>query len=155
VLKLGKSSHHIHAKYKEMRKALQKKGKLKRLKAIKHRESNIIRNINHRTTTALIRYAKKLKGGAVLEDLKHIRKTAGTRKKQRYSLNSWSFYQQQLMLEYKAKKYGAPLFYVEPQYTPKRRSCCGHTGSANRNRKLSNARNAEKSRMLMQTQVST
>lgn len=132
VLKLGKECHHIHDKYKEIRRQLGKKGKLKKLKSIKQRERNIIKNINHQITTALVNHAREMKGGLVLEDLKQIRQTAKSRRDNRYSLNSWSYYQQQLMLEYKAKKYGVPIFYVAPQYTSQRCSICGHIESTNR-----------------------
>lgn len=136
VLKLGKECHHIHNKYSKMRRQLQHKGKLKRLSQIKRRESNIIKNINHQTTSSLIQYARQMKGGIVLERLQGIRRTARTRQKQRYSLNSWSFYQQEMMIEYKAKKYGVPIFYVEPQYTSQRCSNCGYIDEANRNGNL-------------------
>jgi len=118
VLKFGKSCNHIHKKYKDIRKNLQKKGRLKKLKKIKNRENRI------------------MKGGIVLEKLDEIRKTAKTRRKQRYSLNSWSFYQQQRMIEYKSKKLGVPVFYIEPQYTSQRCSRCGHIENANRNGNL-------------------
>ena len=65
-----------------------------------------------------------------------IRKTAKTRKKQRYSLNSWSFYQLQSMIEYKSKKFGVPVVYVEPQYTSQRCSRCGHIEAKNRKQKV-------------------
>jgi len=132
VLKLGKSCNHIHHKYKNIRRNLQRKGKYKKIKSIKHREGNIIKNINHQISKALINYALKVKGGLVLERLKDIRKTAKTRKKQKYSLNSWSFYQLGQMIEYKAKKQGIPVFYIEPQYTSQRCSYCGHIEKANR-----------------------
>lgn len=136
VLKLGKSCNHIHKKYKNIRRFLQKKGKYKKVKSIKNRESNIIKNINHQISKKLIDYALNVKGGLVLENLKDIRKTAKTRRKQRYSLNSWSFYQLAQMIEYKSKKQGIPIFYVEPQYTSQRCSCCGHIEKANRNLNL-------------------
>jgi len=132
VLKLGKQCDHIHKKYKNIRKKLQRKRKFKKLKQIKDRESRIIKDINHKTTTALVNYARKVKGALVLEKLEGIRQTAKTRKHQRYSLNSWSFYQQQMMIEYKAKKHGVPVFYVEPQYTSQRCSRCGHIEKTNR-----------------------
>ena len=69
-------------------------------------------------------------------DLKSIRKTAKSRRKNRYTLNSWSFYQLQMMIEYKAKKLGIPIFYVEPQYTSQRCSDCGHIEKTNRKGKL-------------------
>lgn len=136
VLKLGKSCNHIHKKYKGIRRNLQRKGKYKEVKSIRNRESNIIKNINHQISTNLIDYALKVKGGLVLENLKDIRKTAKTRKKQRYLLNSWSFYQLAQMIEYKSKKQGIPIFYVEPQYTSQRCSKCGHIDRANRNKNL-------------------
>lgn len=132
VLKLGKSCSHIHQKYNSMKKCLQKMGKLKKVKAITSRESRIVKDINHKITKALVLFARGNDACLVLEDLKEIRKTAKTRKKQRYSFHSWSFYQQKAMIEYKAKKYGVSVHYVEPQYTSQRCSHCGHIEQANR-----------------------
>lgn len=136
VLKLGKECNHIHQKYKNIRKTLQKKGKFGVLKKIKSRESRIVKNINHQISKKLVIDAQKSKAIIVLEGLKDIRRTAKTRKKQRYSLNSWSFYQLQNMIEYKSKKYGVSVAYVEPQYTSQRCSRCGHIDSNNRKAKL-------------------
>lgn len=135
VLKLGKECNHIHRKYKKIRKTLQKKGKYRLVKKIKNRESRIIRNINHQISKKLIETAKNSKAIIVLEGLKDIRRTAKTRRKQRYSLNSWSFYQLQNMIEYKSKKYGISVAYVEPQYTSQRCSRCGHIEANNRKAK--------------------
>jgi IS605 OrfB family transposase len=132
ILKLGKSCNHIHHKYKNMRRSLQKQGKLKKVKAIKNRESRIVRDINHKTTTALMQFAQENNACIVMEDLKEIRQTAKCRKKQRYSLHSWSFYQQMQMIEYKAKKFGVEVHFVAPQYTSQRCSICGHIEPANR-----------------------
>lgn len=132
VLKLGKECQHVHLKYKHMRKALQKKGKFSPLKKIKHRESNIIRSINHQISKRLVDEARSNNAVIVLEELKDIRRTARTRRKQRYSLNSWSFCQLGSMIEYKSKKYGVPIAYIAPQYTSQRCSRCGHIEAKNR-----------------------
>jgi len=135
-LKLGKSCKHIHNKYKEIRRSLGKKKKLKKLKSIKNREKRIIKNINHKISKALVERCLKDNSAIVLEDLKSIRKTAKSRRKNRYTLNSWSFYQLAQMIEYKSKKLGIPIFYVEPQYTSQRCSDCGHIEKSNRQGKL-------------------
>jgi len=133
IKKLGKECHHIHNKYKHMRKNLQKKGKYKKVKQIRNKENRKVKDINHKITKALVEHAKDNKACLVMEDLKGIRKNnKKTSKKNRYSLNSWSFYQQQLMIEYKAKKLGVGIVYVEPRYTSQRCSRCGHIERENR-----------------------
>lgn len=136
VLKLGKAAHHIHQKYKHIRRGLQKQGKYGLIKRIKNRESRIVRNLNHHCSKKVVEECVKQKAGIVLENLQGISKTAKSRKKQRYSLNSWSFYQLKQMIEYKAKKQGIPVFYTEPHYTSQRCSRCGHIEQANRSGKL-------------------
>jgi len=132
VLKLGKVCHYVHQKYKHIRRGLQKARKLGLVKKIKHRESNIVRNMNHHISKRLVQEAHSTQSVLVLEDLKEIRQRARCRKKQRYTLHSWSFYQLASMIEYKAKKFGVPLAYVEPQYTSQRCSRCGHIDKNNR-----------------------
>ena len=132
VLKLGKECQHVHLKYKHLRKELQAKGKFSLLKKIKNRESRVIKNINHQISKRLVDEAKDNNAIIVLEELKDIRKTAKCRRKQRYSLNSWSFCQLGSMIEYKSKKYGVPVAYIAPQYTSQRCSRCGHIEAKNR-----------------------
>ena len=127
VFKLGKEANHIHQKYKAIRKDLQKKGKYKKVKSIKHREANIVRNLNHKISRFIVNLASKLKGGIKLENLKGIRK-AKNRKTFRYALNSWSFYQLRQFIEYKARLAGIPVTLIVPQYTSQTCSKCGQIG---------------------------
>lgn len=136
VLKLGKKAAHVHKKYSRIRRRLQQAGKFGLLGRIKDRESRVVRDLNHQCSVKLVEECVGVKAGIVLEDLDGIRKTAKVRKRQRYSLNSWSFYQLQGMIEYKAKKRGVPVFYVEPQYTSQRCCRCGHIERSNRKGKL-------------------
>lgn len=128
VLKLGKSANHTHKKYKNIRRKLQKKKRFKAVKALKNKESRVVRDLNHKISNKLVKEAKNKKSGIVLEDLKDIRKTAKTNRKNRYALNSWSFYQLKTFVEYKAKLHGVQVVKIDPRYTSQQCSRCGLLG---------------------------
>ena len=127
VKKLGKKAEHVHKKYKNIRKRMQKAGKYGVVKRLKRRESKIVRDLNHKISREIVDTAKEGNSGIKLEKLKGIRK-AKSRRTFRYSLHSWSFYQLQYMIEYKAKLLGVPIEYVDPAYTSQRCSRCGEIG---------------------------
>lgn len=131
VMKLGKHAQHTHNKYKHVRKQLQKQGKYKKIKQIKNRESRIVRDLNHKMSRKIVDTAKSTNSGIKLENLKGIRKNNKHSKSFKYSLNSWSFYQLQTMIEYKAKLLGVPVSYIDPAYTSQKCSRCGHIGDRN------------------------
>jgi putative transposase len=128
VMKLGKEALHIHHKYKNIRRKMQKAGKFGVLKKIKRRESNIIRNLNHEISKAVVETAVKENAGIKLEKLEGIRKNRKHSRSFNYSLHSWSFYQLQMFIEYKAELNGIPLTYIEPKYTSQECSRCGDMG---------------------------
>jgi putative transposase len=131
VYKLGKKAEHVHKKYANIRKELQEQGKYKALKKVKRRESNIVRDLNHKISRKIVDVADKENKGIKLEDLQEIRKNRNgkTRRSFRYSLNSWSYYQLEQMILYKARLLGIPVSYVEPAYTSQNCSRCGHLGN--------------------------
>jgi putative transposase len=131
VLKLGKQAEHTHKKYMNIRRNLQKKGKYGIVKKIKHRESNIVRDLNHKVSRKIVDTADKDNVGIKLEAIEQIRRNVKSRKGFRYSLNSWSYYQLEQMIQYKAKLLGIPVSYVEPAYTSQNCSMCGHLGNRN------------------------
>jgi len=132
VIKLGKSALHIHQKYKSLRKGLQKKGKYGKVKQIKDRESRIVKDINHKVSRKIVDTAKESGKGIKLEDLTGIRNGKHNTKSFRYAKNSWSFYQLQNQIEYKAKLLGVEVAYVDPAYTSKSCSRCGLIGDRNK-----------------------
>lgn len=131
IEKFGKKAIHIHNKYSSIRKKLQKEGKFRELKKIKNRESRIVKDINHKVSKKLVDMAKEQNAALVFEDLSGIRKTSKSKRSFKYALNSWSFYQLQMFVEYKAKLLGVPVIYVPPHYTSQDCSICGVRGQRN------------------------
>ena len=131
VWKLGKKCEHIHKKYQNHRKKLQKAGAYKLVKKVKDREQRIVRDTNHNISRKLVTLAQQARCGLKMEQLNEIRQTAKATRSFRYSLHSWSFYQLQQMIEYKAKLLGIPVVYVDPAYTSQTCSRCGHLGTRN------------------------
>lgn len=129
VLKLGKASQHIHTKYARIRKWLQKKRKYKKFQAIRGRERRIILDLCHKLSRKVVEWAKENRCGIKLENLKGIRDQVVTTRSFRYSLHSWSFYQLQRMIDYKAKLLGVPVTYIAPEYTSQQCSRCGRMGN--------------------------
>ena len=128
VRKMGKKSLHIHKKYSNIRRKLQSDGKYRKVKKIKDKESRIVRDLNHKISRELVDMAKIQNAALVFEDLTGIRNTKKQNQSFRYSLHSWSFYQLQQFVEYKAKLLGVPVLYVDPAYTSQDCSRCGSRG---------------------------
>lgn len=128
VLKLGSQAQHIHRKYKRLRRSFGHRKSLKKLKAVKRRQSNKVRDLNHKISKAIVNFAKENHSGIKLENLKGIRKNTKDFNPFNYYLNSWSFYQLQQMIEYKAKLQGVAVSYVAPYMTSQTCSKCGLKG---------------------------
>ncbi len=96
---------------------MQKAGKYSVVKRLKRRESRIVRDLNHKISRKIVNTAKEEGSGIKLEKLKGIRKMASLRRAFRYSLHSWSFYQLQDMIEYKARLLGIDQFVVDRDVT--------------------------------------
>ena len=129
VWKLGSSCQHIHKKYKDIRRNLQKQGRYKEVKVIKQRESQIVRDQNHKIAKKIIDIAVQNACGIKMEQLDGIRDNRNQARSFRYSLHSWSFYQLQQFIGYKAKLNGVTVTYVDPAYTSQQCSICGLIGN--------------------------
>ena len=127
------------AHYKALRKELQQvktSSSRRRIKAIGHRENRYVQDINHCISKALVE--NNPKGTLfVLEDLSGIRSTTEkVRVKDRYVMVSWSYYDLEQKLMYKALKNHQLVIKVDPRYTSQTCPKCGHTERGNRNKKL-------------------
>ncbi|MFC7795151.1 RNA-guided endonuclease InsQ/TnpB family protein [Streptomyces cinereoruber] len=119
----------------DLRKKLQAKGTKSAKRLLKKRsrkEARHTANVNHIISKTIVTTAERIGYGIALEDLTGIRGRVRLRKDQRTSLHSWSFHQLASFVEYKAKRAGVPLVYVDPAYTSQQCSEYGHIDRKNR-----------------------
>jgi len=127
VRKLGPDVSGITKNFRNRRKNLQKKGAKNALKKIRRKQSNRVKDINHKVSHSVVDYAKSHRLAIVLEDLGKISKKG---KAKRYVQKSqWSFYQLETFIKYKASLLGIPIYFVNPAYTSQ---VCSRCGSINR-----------------------
>ena len=135
----GKVIKHRRAKYKQLRKKLQQRqtsSSRRRLKAIGQRENCWMQDVNHCVSKALVENNPK-HTLFVLEDLSGIRNvTERVKTKDRYVSVSWSFYDLEQKLIYKAKQNQSTVIKVDPRYTSQCCPVCGHIERSNRNKKI-------------------
>jgi putative transposase len=120
-------------RYRRLRKKLQKKGTKsakRHLVKLRHKERRFRADINHQISKQII---NSLNSGdtIVLEELTGIRNKR-LRKEQRTMINSWSYYQLEQFLIYKAMEKGIGVKYIDARYTSQRCNKCGHICRNNR-----------------------
>ena len=128
VRKMGKKAQHIHTKYRKLRTSMQNDSQYRKIKRVKNRENRIVKDLNHKISRHLVDMAQAQHAALVFEDLSGIRNTKKQHRSFKPSLHSWSFYQLQQFVEYKAKLLGVPVIYVDPAYTSQDCSRCGARG---------------------------
>ena len=135
----GKAIKQKRANYSRLRKELQMRhtpSSRRRLKAIGQRENRWMQDINHQVSKALATGNPK-HTLFVLEDLTGIcNVTERVKTKNRYVSVSWSFYDLEQKLIYKAKQNQSSVIKVDPRYTSQCCPACGHTEKSNRNKKI-------------------
>ena len=135
----GKAIKQKRTNYSRLRKELQMRhtpSSRRRLKAIGQRENRWMQDINHQVSKALATGNPK-HTLFVLEDLTGIcNVTERVKTKNRYVSVSWSFYDLEQKLIYKAKQNQSSVIKVDPRYTSQCCPACGHTEKSNRNKKI-------------------
>ncbi len=131
----GEKVEQIRNRFHNQRAQLQSKGTRsakRKLKKISGKQSNFQKNTNHVISKAIVSKAKCTNRSIKLEDLSGIRTGAKVRKSQRSRLANWGFYQLQQHIEYKSKREGIKVEFVDPRNTSRMCSKCSHTDKANR-----------------------
>ena len=122
----GRKNKYMRRHYKYLRQKLQTAKKPSAVKTINNKEQRIMKDIDHKLShdivaTALAHDVSVIK----LEQLKNIRSTTRTSRKNDHSLHTWSFYRLAQFIEYKAKLAGITVEYVNPAYTSQICPVCG------------------------------
>jgi len=123
--------------YQELRKTLRPKVKqgnvYKLIKRISKKESNWMKDTNHKISREIVNYAKAHKMSVAFEDLKGIRSRAKTlNKKSRRMLSNWAFRQMVDFINYKARLVGLAMFAVDPRETSRTCPKCKNVSRNNR-----------------------
>ena len=127
----------VRLQMKKRRRQLQKsltmtkggKGRQKKLKAMeqfKEKERNFAKPYNHQLSHKIVKFAKDNQCQYI--NLEKLTKEGFSNS----LLGSWSYYELQTMIEYKAEREGIKVRYVNPAYTSQTCSKCGHVDRENR-----------------------
>ena len=134
----GRKIKQKRAEYKRLRKELQMRktpSSRRRLKAIGGRENRWMQDVNHCVSKALVNQNPK-HTLFVLEDLKGIRSaTEKVRQKDRYVSVSWSFFDLEQKIRYKALLNESSVINVDPRNTSQKCPKCGCIESSSRDKK--------------------
>jgi len=134
----GRHLKHKRNHYKQLRKHLQSKktpSSRRRIKAIGKRENRWMNDVNHCISKALVKNNPP-NTLFVLEDLTNIKENLRkVKKKDRYAHMSWSYYDLEQKLMYKAKKNQSFVIKVDPRYTSQKCPKCSEIEKSNRDKK--------------------
>ena len=137
----GKKIATKRRKFQETRRQLQSKGTKsakRRLKSISGRENRWMSDVNHQISKTLVEYYGE-NTLFVLEDLTGVsfeESNLSRNKKQNYALRSWSFYQLEQFLMYKAHERKSEILKVSARFTSQRCPKCGSIRKENRDHHL-------------------
>jgi len=128
----SKKVKNTSAKHAHLRKELQSKGTRsakRKLKKLSSRERRFVTDVNHCISKQIVNSEHMV---FALEDLSKIRVQKRREKQFNRKLNSWSFYQLEQFIRYKAETLGKHVLLVDARYTSQKCSECGHIYKGNR-----------------------
>lgn len=133
----GRKNKYIRRMFRSKRKRLGKAKKLNAIRKNTNKEQRIMQDIDHKLSREIVDFAKDNNVSTInLEQLKNIRMTAKTSRKNEKNLHTWSFYRLAMYIEYKAMLVGIKVQYIDPAYTSQHCPICGTKNHA-RDRKYS------------------
>lgn len=131
----GKAVDKYRKRMARQRQQLQKIGSRsakRKLKRISRKQNDFQKDVNHCISKTIVAEAKRSCFAIALENLKGIRKGIKARKSGRARLHNWGFYQLKSFIEYKAKRWGIPVIFVDPKHTSQTCPVCDSVDRKNR-----------------------
>jgi putative transposase len=131
----GKYLNRQRHRARHLRARLQAKGTKSAKRLLRKRsrkEARFAADVNHVIAKRIVTEAERTGRGIALEDLTGIRARVRLRKPQRVTLHSWAFAQLGQFIACKAMMAGVAVVYVDPAYTSRMCSACGHVSKKNR-----------------------
>jgi putative transposase len=136
TVRTGTDVERQRRRHQKRRNTLQKVGTkaAKRRLCIRSRKQRRYQaHTNHCIAKAVVLEAERTGRGIALEDLKGIRSRVTARgSSQRARLGNWGFGQLGTFVQYKAKRAGVPVCFVDPRNTSRQCSACGCIDKKNR-----------------------
>jgi len=118
----------LQSQRRRLQKALQStnggKGRNKKMQGLERlqaKEKNFVNTYNHFLSKNIVDFAVKNNAGMI-----HMEELKFDKVKHKSLLRNWSYYQLQTMIEYKAKREGIEVYYVDASYTSQTCSKCGN-----------------------------
>jgi len=131
----GSHLNSLRARANRLRSKLQRKGTKSAKRLLRKRrvkESRFSGHVNHCIAKRIVATAERTGRGIAVENLEGIRNRIRARRPQRRVLHSWAFADLQGKIDYKARRVGIPICYVDPRNTSRECRVCGHIEKANR-----------------------
>jgi putative transposase len=130
VMKLGKNIHYVHSHSIKNCTKLFREGKLWKLNRCKTRERKQFKSALHALCRQIVAFAELMGTGIKFERLfsKKYSRPRNVSDPFLFSFENGSFFSLQRLVEKRAHDHGIEVLYVNPAYTSKRCSRCGHFG---------------------------
>jgi IS605 OrfB family transposase len=131
----GEKCQEVREKYAVIKAKLQSLGTYsakQHLKKISKKERRFKKDINHVISKDIVKIAKDTNRSIALEELTGIRERTTVNKADRDKHSKWAFNELRNFIEYKARIHGIIVSFVNPAYTSKQCSACGHISDKNR-----------------------
>jgi IS605 OrfB family transposase len=131
----GEKCQEVREKYTRIKTKLQSAGTYsakKHLRKVSGRERRFKKDTNHCIAKDIVKAAKDTNRSIALEELTGIRERTTVRKADRDKKSKWAFNELRNFIEYKARIHGVIVRFVNPAYTSKQCSVCGHISDKNR-----------------------